>query len=107
MSGRNKRLALALAMSVVFVWGFYKLGDPFPIVKAHHGTHKAPSLSFSLPPDRTDNSPTHALPKGMLSIEMGVSLIGVVGVTVMAFLSVRYSHFFGPAPALRPLSITE
>lgn len=60
LSGRNKRLALALAMSVVFVWGFYKLGDPFPIVKAHHG---------------------------MLSIEMGVSLIGVVGVTVMAFLS--------------------
>jgi hypothetical protein len=41
VSGRNKRLALALAMSVVFVWGFYKLGDPFPIVKAHHGTHEA------------------------------------------------------------------
>jgi hypothetical protein len=43
----------------------------------------------------------------MLSIEMGVSLIGVVGVTVMAFLSVRVSHFFGPASALRPFSITE
>lgn len=96
VSGRNKRLALALAMSVVFVWGFYKLGDPFPIVKAHHGTHEALSyLSRSATEtDRTDNPPTH--PKGMLSIEMGVSLIGVVGVTVMAFLSVRITFFGRP-----------
>jgi len=60
LSSRKHRLGLALAFSALFIWAFYKLGDPFPIVKAHHG---------------------------LFSVEMGVSLVGVVGVTVMAFLS--------------------
>ncbi len=38
VSDRRYRLGLALGLSGVFMWAFYKLGDPFPIVKAHHGT---------------------------------------------------------------------
>ncbi|KAG1679576.1 Golgi pH regulator [Nymphon striatum] len=44
----------------IFIYFFWKLGDPFPILSPKHG---------------------------ILSIEQGVSRIGVIGVTIMALLS--------------------
>lgn len=53
--------AATVGLMAIFLFAFYKLGDPFPIVsKREHG---------------------------LLSIEHGVSRIGVVGVTTMAVLS--------------------
>jgi hypothetical protein len=56
-----KAATLSLASMASFLYLFYKVGDPFPIVaKREHG---------------------------ILSIEHGVSRIGVIGVTSMAILS--------------------
>ena len=51
---------LCLVTWCVYIYVFWKLGDPFPI-----------------------HSPKH----GILSIEQGVSRVGVIGVTIMALLS--------------------
>jgi len=61
-----------------FLWVFYKIGDPFPIVSDKNSRH------------------------GLFSIEHGVSRIGVVGVTSMAIFSgfgavncpYTYIHYF-------------
>jgi len=57
---RRKRIIVAVVLETIFFYFFWKIGDPFPIGKEAHG---------------------------VFSIEMGVSRVGVVGVTVMAFLS--------------------
>ncbi|KAH8024381.1 hypothetical protein HPB51_022865 [Rhipicephalus microplus] len=51
---------LALGAWLVFVYLFWKIGDPFPILSPKHG---------------------------ILSIEQVISRVGVVGVTLMAVLS--------------------
>lgn len=51
---------LTVAIWLVYLYFFWKVGDPFPILNPKHG---------------------------ILSIEQGVSRIGVIGVTVMALLS--------------------
>ena len=51
---------LASIISIFYVYLFWKIGDPFPILSAKHG---------------------------IISIEQCISRVGVIGVTVMAFLS--------------------
>ena len=58
-SGTLTRLG-SILLWVCFLYGFWKLGDPFPIISAEYR---------------------------IFSIEQGVSRIGIIGVTVMAVLS--------------------
>jgi hypothetical protein len=59
----NMQLAVATSVAFgAFLLAFYKLGDPFPILSAHHQ-------------------------HGLLSLEHCVSRIGVIGVTSMAIMS--------------------
>ncbi|XP_032879001.1 Golgi pH regulator isoform X1 [Amblyraja radiata] len=58
---QRKRFLFACVVWLVFIYFFWKLGDPFPIL-----------------------SPKHA---GILSIEQLISRVGVIGVTLMALLS--------------------
>lgn len=51
---------LTILIWLIYLYLFWKVGDPFPILNPKHG---------------------------ILSIEQGVSRIGVIGVTVMALLS--------------------
>ncbi len=51
---------LTVVIWLIYLYFFWKVGDPFPILNPEHG---------------------------ILSIEQGVSRIGVIGVTVMALLS--------------------
>lgn len=51
---------LSLAVWLCFIYLFWKIGDPFPILSPKHG---------------------------ILSIEQGISRVGVIGVTLMALLS--------------------
>ena len=53
-------LALSFAAWLIFMYFFWKIGDPFPILNPKHG---------------------------VLSIEQAISRIGVIGVTIMAVLS--------------------
>lgn len=53
-------LALSFAAWLIFMYFFWKIGDPFPILNPKHG---------------------------ILSIEQAISRIGVLGVTIMAVLS--------------------
>ncbi|KAJ8667801.1 hypothetical protein QAD02_009464 [Eretmocerus hayati] len=74
---------LTVLIYLVYLYLFWKLGDPFPIL-----------------------SPK----KGLLSIEQGVSRIGVIGVTVMALLSgfgaVNYPYS-SMACFMRPVSYAD
>ncbi|CAH1796370.1 unnamed protein product [Owenia fusiformis] len=54
------RLTLAITSWAIFVFFFWKIGDPFPILSPKHG---------------------------IFSIEQCIGRVGVIGVTVMAFLS--------------------
>eukprot|EP01127_Copromyxa_protea_P014118 TRINITY_DN3887_c0_g1_i1.p1 TRINITY_DN3887_c0_g1~~TRINITY_DN3887_c0_g1_i1.p1 ORF type:complete len:443 (-),score=43.30 TRINITY_DN3887_c0_g1_i1:114-1442(-) len=56
----KKAMVLSSLFSLVFLYLFWKIGDPFPVLKEQ---------------------------SGIFSIEMGVSRIGIIGVTVMSFLS--------------------
>ncbi len=51
---------LSIVVWLVFIYLFWKIGDPFPILSPKHG---------------------------ILSIEQGISRVGVIGVTLMALLS--------------------
>ncbi|XP_071957924.1 Golgi pH regulator-like [Antedon mediterranea] len=53
-------LMLTVSAWLVYIYFFWKLGDPFPILSRHHG---------------------------ILSIEQVISRVGVIGVTLMALLS--------------------
>lgn len=81
----KKRLTRPLAVLVwlIYLYFFWKVGDPFPILNPKHG---------------------------ILSIEQGVSRIGVIGVTVMALLSgfgaVNYPYT-SMAYFIRPVSRTD
>jgi len=70
----KKGVILSILCETIFVYAFWKLGDSFPITN-NSGTNLERSANEN--------------PKDFLSsfIEFGVSRIGVVGVTVMAFLS--------------------
>ncbi|PAA93954.1 hypothetical protein BOX15_Mlig020911g1 [Macrostomum lignano] len=57
---RSVRSALALACWLGFVWLFWRLGDPFPILSPNHG---------------------------IFSLEQCIGRVGVIGVTIMALLS--------------------
>ncbi|CAJ0568730.1 unnamed protein product, partial [Mesorhabditis spiculigera] len=57
---RSKALASSLIIFTTFIYFFWKAGDPFPILSSQHG---------------------------IFTIEQAISRIGVIGVTVMAFLS--------------------
>eukprot|EP00026_Physarum_polycephalum_P007286 Phypoly_transcript_07345.p1 GENE.Phypoly_transcript_07345~~Phypoly_transcript_07345.p1 ORF type:complete len:249 (+),score=30.60 Phypoly_transcript_07345:127-873(+) len=57
---RGKTFIITTIGLAMYLYLFWKIGDPFPIAKAHQGA---------------------------ISMEMGVGRIGIVGVTVMAFLS--------------------
>ncbi|CAJ0935253.1 unnamed protein product, partial [Mesorhabditis belari] len=56
----GRRLFMAFTIWAIFIYFFWKTGDPFPILSAKHG---------------------------IFTIEQAISRVGVVGVTVMAFLS--------------------
>ncbi|XP_014206094.1 Golgi pH regulator [Copidosoma floridanum] len=79
----NLKRPLTIMIYFVYLYFFWKLGDPFPIL-----------------------SPK----KGLLSIEQGVSRIGVIGVTVMALLSgfgaVNYPYS-SMAYFMRPVSYAD
>jgi hypothetical protein len=53
-------MGFSTVVSLVFLYLFWKIGDPFPVLKEQ---------------------------SGILSIEMGVSRIGIIGVTVISVLS--------------------
>ncbi|XP_072039877.1 LOW QUALITY PROTEIN: Golgi pH regulator-like [Amphiura filiformis] len=57
---RHVAVAMSVASWLIFMYFFWKIGDPFPILSPKHG---------------------------ILSIEQAISRIGVVGVTIMAVLS--------------------
>jgi hypothetical protein len=59
---QRRTLTISSIAYLIFFYFFWKLGDPFPITKAQHGIF----WNF---------------------LEMGISRVGVIGVTVMAFLS--------------------
>jgi hypothetical protein len=59
LAPRNSLIA-ALVVWLVFLYGFWRVGDPFPLLSAQHG---------------------------FFSAAVGISRVGVVGVTVMAVLS--------------------
>lgn len=79
---RQLIVPLTVLAWLVFIYFFWKLGDPFPILSPKHG---------------------------IFSIEQGISRVGVIGVTVMAFLSgfgavncpYTYMSFF-----VRPVTVT-
>lgn len=54
------QLPLSIALWLVFIWFFWKIGDPFPMLSPKHG---------------------------IFTIEQVISRVGVVGVTIMAILS--------------------
>ena len=78
----RKRNALLVTLSLwtIYIWAFWKVGDPFPILSKEHG---------------------------LFTIEQAMSRVGVIGVALMAFLSgfgavsapYTYLFFF-----LRPVS---
>ncbi|XKL67561.1 hypothetical protein PGB90_003052 [Kerria lacca] len=74
---------LTILIWLIYLYLFWKVGDPFPILNPKHG---------------------------ILSIEQGVSRIGVIGVTVMALLSgfgaVNYPYT-SMAYFIRPVSKTD
>ena len=76
VSSPRKLAALVFTFMLCFLYGFWKIGDSFPILKAQHGS----AFSYY-------NYPSHVCPSGLLSIETGVSRVGVVGVAVIAVLS--------------------
>jgi hypothetical protein len=57
---RTKALILSTLIELVFFYSFWKIGDPFPVLKEQ---------------------------SGLFSVSMGVSRIGVIGVAVMSILS--------------------
>jgi golgi pH regulator len=59
LAPRNSLIA-AFVIWLVFLYGFWRIGDPFPVLSAQHG---------------------------FFSTAVGISRVGVVGVTVMAVLS--------------------
>jgi len=73
----RRSCVIAAILEMLFLWCFWRVGDPFPILKEQSGT------SFSLPPAVL----FAYLCPGLLSISMGVSRVGVLGVVVMAALS--------------------
>ncbi|XP_034937165.1 Golgi pH regulator [Chelonus insularis] len=79
----NLRTPLTLFVYLFYLYLFWKIGDPFPILNPK---------------------------KGLLSIEQGVSRIGVIGVTVMALLSgfgaVNYPYS-SMACFMRPVSCSD
>ena len=73
------RILLSVAVYLVFLYGFWKVGAPFPIVGPKPGTF----FVFIAEAQRMLTAST----LGFFSIEQGIGRVGVVGVTLMAFLS--------------------
>lgn len=72
---RKMSIWVSIAIWLVFIYFFWKLGDPFPILNRKHGTvHKLwrPSLHWFV---------------GIFSIEQPISRVGVIGVTIIGILS--------------------
>jgi len=79
----SMKVPLSLVVWCIYFYIFWKLGDPFPILSPKHG---------------------------ILSIEQGISRVGVVGVTVMALLSgfgaVNYPYT-SMAVFMRPVTLLD
>ncbi|XP_068946274.1 Golgi pH regulator A isoform X3 [Petaurus breviceps papuanus] len=67
----RQRLLFSCGLWLTFMYFFWKLGDPFPILSPKHGY---------IPNNGIES-------KGILSIEQLISRVGVIGVTLMALLS--------------------
>nr|CAG4643988.1 EOG090X06XN [Lepidurus arcticus] len=76
---------LSLAIWFVYLYFFWKVGDPFPVLSSKHGLR-------------------------LLSMEQGISRIGIIGVTVMALLSgfgaVNYPYT-SMAIFMRPVTLAD
>lgn len=72
---RNSLLVTFVGWAI-YIWAFWKVGDPFPILSKEHGKviiEWQHLMIYSL--------------IGIFTIEQGMSRVGVVGVAMMAFLS--------------------
>ncbi|XP_043858327.1 Golgi pH regulator isoform X3 [Dromiciops gliroides] len=67
----RQRLLFSCGLWLTFMYFFWKLGDPFPILSPKHGYFPNNGIES----------------KGILSIEQLISRVGVIGVTLMALLS--------------------
>lgn len=91
---RTYRIVVTAACFCCFLAAFYKLGEPFPILSAPAtATTATQTASESSPSFLWPLLPSLSLPSfvrglfSLLSIEAGVSRIGVIGVTSMAIMS--------------------
>ena len=75
---RKMSIWVSLAIWLVFIYFFWKLGDPFPILNRKYGIVTQyirlmmPSLHWFV---------------GIFSIEQPISRVGVIGVTIIGILS--------------------
>lgn len=72
---RRNALLVTAAFWAAYLWAFWKVGDPFPILSKEHGIAASSSILYRM------------VLIGLFTIEQGMSRVGVLGVALMAVLS--------------------